>query len=166
MDLSADHQLRAAVQTARSWGVPLSVFLGEPTPVVTLHQYDAGGLLLRSETTGPIWTDADRAAAMALAAYEADLCPGCGHPLRETTDPAAEEALYAELAARCHRCTVLGQIRDRVGAEKREQPQALHLRVRDRRLQVPEGYLPGAVVHDPTGEGQQGGTSEDHGADG
>lgn len=34
---------------------------------------------------GPKWTDEDRGYSLALLAYEASLCEGCGLPLSETT---------------------------------------------------------------------------------
>lgn len=34
---------------------------------------------------GKRWTDKDRAFALALTAYESDLCRGCGQPMSRTT---------------------------------------------------------------------------------
>lgn len=50
-----------------------------------------------------LWTDDDRAWALALLQVEAETCAGCGQPLGETTDPALEEAWRAEVI-RCHAC--------------------------------------------------------------
>ncbi len=50
------------------------------------------------------WTDEDRDLALALADYEADLCPGCRHPLSETTKPENEDRYKAGRALLCHRC--------------------------------------------------------------
>lgn len=51
----------------------------------------------------PLWTDDDRDWAMALLAYEADQCPGCGQSRAETTLPENEDA-YTAAAIRCHGC--------------------------------------------------------------
>lgn len=51
--------------------MPLSVLRGERSPAEK-------------------WTEADSDLAVALQAYEDDLCPGCGFPLSETTDPRAD----------------------------------------------------------------------------
>lgn len=55
----------------------------------------------------PLWTDDDREWAMALLAYEADLCE-CGQPRSESTDPASEGAYRAE-PLRCHACSVIAR---------------------------------------------------------
>ena len=111
MDLGADPALRTAIEAARAWGVPLSRFLGrEPA---TRHEYDLGGRLVRS-VSEPEWTADDREAAMALLAYEADLCPGCRQPLAETTLAENEERYVASVAARCHRCTAVAIVQDKV----------------------------------------------------
>ncbi|WP_261994319.1 hypothetical protein [Streptomyces sp. t39] len=51
----------------------------------------------------PLWTDEDRAWALALADVERDVCPDCGHPWSETSRPEAEGTYRAELL-RCHAC--------------------------------------------------------------
>jgi hypothetical protein len=53
-----------------------------------------------------LWTEEDRGWAMALHAEEASACPGCGHPLEESSDPRAEEERRYEVTrVRCHACT-------------------------------------------------------------
>lgn len=52
----------------------------------------------------PLWTDEDRAWALALHAEEAEECPGCGLPMDETRSPDAEGE-YVATRARCHACT-------------------------------------------------------------
>lgn len=99
--VDSDPGLRHALETARAWGVRPSEFLGRA--VVTTHDHDAAGRLVRSTSAG--WTDEDRGLAMALANYEAGLCSGCHAPLSETTAPEAEDGYTAGLAIRCHRCT-------------------------------------------------------------
>lgn len=56
----------------------------------------------------PLWTDSDRAWALALIAVEDDTCRGCGQPLSTSTAPEAEDAWVAEVI-RCHACTAAGQ---------------------------------------------------------
>ncbi|MFJ2863678.1 hypothetical protein [Kitasatospora sp. NPDC087314] len=56
----------------------------------------------------PLWTDSDRAWALALLTVEEDTCRGCGQPLTESTDADAENAWTAEVI-RCHACTTAHQ---------------------------------------------------------
>ncbi|MFB7671682.1 hypothetical protein ACFC26_09715 [Kitasatospora purpeofusca] len=51
----------------------------------------------------PLWTDDDRAWALALLAVEAETCSGCGHPLTDALASDQEEAWRAEIL-RCHAC--------------------------------------------------------------
>ena len=103
-----DPGLRHALETARAWGVRPSEFLGDH--VVTTHEHDPAGRLVR--TTTPGWTATDRDLALALGDYEAGLCGGCGHPLSETTAADAEDQYEAGLAVRCHRCTASARAGD------------------------------------------------------
>ncbi len=81
-------------------------FCGWEPRVTTTYEYDPGGRLVRSVTTTEAeWDDTGRAAALALRAYEADLCPGCKQPLTETAAHANMGRYAADLAIRCHRCT-------------------------------------------------------------
>ncbi|MDX2731177.1 hypothetical protein [Streptomyces sp. PA03-2a] len=50
-----------------------------------------------------MWTEEDRAWALALAEVEADTCPDCGEPWSEVTDPKNEFAYEANLVM-CHAC--------------------------------------------------------------
>ncbi|MFD0405023.1 hypothetical protein [Kitasatospora sp. NPDC127116] len=52
----------------------------------------------------PLWTDSDRAWALALLAVEDETCRGCGQPIGEATSPDTEGRWEAELI-RCHPCT-------------------------------------------------------------
>lgn len=70
--------------------MPLSVFRGQRRP---------------SET----WTHHDRVLALALAAYEADLCSGCGQPMTESMDPDNERGYVAPPPHRCHACTAVAE---------------------------------------------------------
>lgn len=47
----------------------------------------------------------DRAEAIAFVLEDAAVCPGCGHPLDETTEPGAEGA-YTVSEALCAGCQV------------------------------------------------------------
>ena len=73
--------------------------MGEP--VVTTYHYN-NGRLVRTEIVQ--WTDEDRDAALALRNYEAGLCPGCNHPLEETTKPEHQDAYRPDEPIRCHYC--------------------------------------------------------------
>lgn len=53
----------------------------------------------------PLFTEEDRAWALALAEVEADTCPDCGQPWSEATDPKNEEQYKAELIL-CHACAM------------------------------------------------------------
>lgn len=68
----------------------------------------------------PLWTDSDRAWALALALVEEQACRGCGQPLGESTDPDLEEAWVAEVI-RCHACTTAGHAGERFHAEGGDQ---------------------------------------------
>jgi hypothetical protein len=82
-----DDPLRVLLQAARRWQIPPTVFLRQRT--VNTRE----------------WTDADTAYAMALEDYEAGLCPGCNHPLAETTQQYHADAYRPGEQIRCHYCT-------------------------------------------------------------
>lgn len=109
---------RAVIQAARSWGVPPSVFMGEGSGTVTTYEYDVSGRLVRAVSAPPTWSADDQDAALDLLAYEANLCPGCRHPLDETTRPEHEYAYRAEEAIRCHRCTASQRAGEHYGANE------------------------------------------------
>jgi hypothetical protein len=99
--VSSDPGFRRLVQTARAWGVPPTIFLGRKR--VTTYYHDGALRQVRAEADAE-WTDEDRDLALALAAYEADLCPGCHQPLSETTNPENEDRYKTGRALLCHRC--------------------------------------------------------------
>lgn len=74
------------MQAARAWGVPRSVFLS--------------------------WTEDDREWALALLAYEADLCV-CGQPRSESMNPSAEFGTYRADRLRCHACAEIARASER-----------------------------------------------------
>lgn len=59
-----------------------------------------------------LWLDEDRQWAIALLAYEADLCSGCGHPRSESTE-AHNEFAYRGSAIRCHACATVARSSER-----------------------------------------------------
>lgn len=126
--VAADPELRRVLAAARSWGVRPSVFMG--ASVRTVHEYDGGRLACSIEDG---WDGEDVELALALADYEANACPGCGHDLNETTDPANEEQYDARIQARCHRCTALAIAQAQV--QHKPHPSALlmsaHLKPRE-----------------------------------
>ncbi len=66
-------------------------------------------MFLGAPLPGPgqvLWTDEDRAFALALLAVEAELCSGCGLPRSQTTDPAMQDEYTAD-AIRCHCCAAV-----------------------------------------------------------
>jgi methionyl-tRNA synthetase len=63
---------------------------------------------------------------LALQAYEAACCGGCGAFLPDTTAAEAEDTFRVQ-AARCHRCTAIAQEAD--GYKDNPHPQALHYHV-------------------------------------
>jgi hypothetical protein len=74
------------------------------------------------------WDEKERAWALALLDVEADVCPGCGHPLSETTDPDAEGGYEVEEPTRCHACTPLGKAHE----VYKDHPPGLHFVVKRR----------------------------------
>lgn len=81
----------------------------EPTRV-TRYDYDEDGRLAAAVTeVDAEWDDESRGMALALAEYEAGLCPSCRRPLIETTDKRHEDRYIAEPAVRCHCCTATEQ---------------------------------------------------------
>jgi hypothetical protein len=68
--------------------VPRSLFLGRPLP----------------GPGEPLWTEDDRAWALALLQVEAEACTGCGQILADSTNPDSEGRWTAEVL-RCHACT-------------------------------------------------------------
>lgn len=69
----------------RALGISPRRFDGWEPRRYTTVAYDAEGRLSATVTTvEPEWDDEDRALLYALEDYEADLCPGCGHPMSES----------------------------------------------------------------------------------
>ena len=141
-DLAADDALRRALQVARAWGVSPGRFLGREPARRTVYHYGPDGRLLAATTEhDPEWTPRDRELALALAAYEAQCCPGCGHHLAETTRPEAEDEYLPGEAIRCHRCTAVHQTA--ALTKDAPHPQALRYSVRYRpALADPDGTEP------------------------
>lgn len=63
---------------------------------------------------GERWTEHDTSTAVALTLHEASLCPGCGHPLGESTsteaDPGNRDGAWwyeAPKPVQCHACAAV-----------------------------------------------------------
>lgn len=82
----ASRAFRDRVDFACSHGIPLSVFDGRPVG-----------------PGDPVWTPEDQAVALVWQEEQAMRCPGCGHPLDETTDDRHVTAWHAQ-AVVCHAC--------------------------------------------------------------
>jgi hypothetical protein len=96
----------------------------EPAEVAE-HEYDAAGRLVRSVTRRePEWDDDQRALLLGLAAYEEQVCAGCGGWLPDTTDRDADDGYTVDAPTRCHRCTAIGHAAKRYADA--DQPQALY----------------------------------------
>lgn len=103
--LRADPLERAVLRAARSWGVPPTRFMGRGARLdLTVTERDQAGRPVRYVDARPEWTDDDRALALAIEAYEREICDGCGFPLQDTTDPLNEGRFVATGAIRCHGC--------------------------------------------------------------
>lgn len=80
----------------------------------TVYTFDDDGRPLTAVTTVEAeWDEQSRGYALALGDYEAGLCPGCRHPLAETTDARHEDRYIPGVAIRCHMCTARGQASQR-----------------------------------------------------
>lgn len=55
---------------------------------------------------------------LALDAYEASVCDGCGGYLPETTAAEADEGYTVGTPIRCHRCTAIAQKAEAYGETK------------------------------------------------
>jgi hypothetical protein len=122
-----DPALRAVLETARTWGVSPSRFMGREPHVTVVPLQDGGWRHVRE----PEWTDEDRDMALALAAYESDLCPGCRHPLSETTRPEREELYVPAQPIRCWRCTAASIAGDAYAEERHASALLLQVDLRD-----------------------------------
>jgi hypothetical protein len=128
VDLVSNPGLRAELAAARAWGVSWRRFSGWEPATTTTFEYDDAGRLAKSVTTvEPEWDGAERDTALALAAYEADLCPGCHRPMSETTARENQKAYVAGAPIRCHCCTASQRAAE--DYEKSPQPQALFIPV-------------------------------------
>jgi hypothetical protein len=78
------------------------------------------------------WDDEQQDWMLALALAEGDECPGCHGRLSETTLPENDGKYLPDDPTRCHRCTAIGIGADQIRGQKKPQPQALFLNVRER----------------------------------
>lgn len=114
--ISGDSAARSELETARAWGVTPSVFAGRPV---------AEG--------EPLWLETDRALALALAAIEADACPGCGQPRTESMQPHAAYA-YKAAALRCHGCAAI-----RTETARIDDPAGIYMHVKRKKREADRG---------------------------
>lgn len=71
------------------------------------------------------WSDLEQDKMLALAHYEALLCPLCGGPMSVCTDPANEGKFKTDPPTRCHKTTSAAAARD--DFDQRKHSQALLL---------------------------------------
>jgi len=72
----------------------------------------------------PLWTEEDRAFALALLVHESEQCSGCGRPRGETTDPKMD-GMYRAVAMRCHGCAAVA----RASKNNDHEPEGLYFTV-------------------------------------
>lgn len=129
MDLINEPGTLAELRAARAWGVSWSRWCGTRPTTTTTYEYDDQGRVVRTvAVSDPDWTDLDRRAALALHAYEQDLCSGCGQPLSETTKPERDGQYLPLAAVRCHFCTAAEM--GRAAYQDNSHAAALHVPVR------------------------------------
>jgi len=75
-----------------------------------------------------LWTDDDRAWAIALLVVEDEVCRGCGQPVTESTDPELEE-LWAAEVVRCHACAAAGRHMEAWQRSPGVDPHGAHARI-------------------------------------
>lgn len=99
------------------------MFLGRvPAERHITRVYDSGRVTVTEVEREPLWTDDDRAWAVALLVEEAEECSGCGVPISEAHDPTREftedETAYywSSPAVMCNACAA----RDRAARKARE----------------------------------------------
>lgn len=76
-----------------------------------------------SSVTESEWSPLEQDRMVALAQYEAWLCPKCGGPLSECTDPKNEGKYKTEPPTRCHKTTA--QLMATEDFDKRKYAEAL-----------------------------------------
>ena len=70
---------------------------------VTTYTHEGGRVV--SSRPEPEWDEREQDLMLALAEYEAGLCPKCGRPLSVCTDPANEFKFRTSDPVRCHATT-------------------------------------------------------------
>jgi hypothetical protein len=79
----------------------------------TLHHYDDDGRLVRSvEWIESEWDEQQRGWMLALSAYEASRCQGCGGDVTETFDINNTFAYYVDAPHVCHACAAIERAMD------------------------------------------------------
>lgn len=88
----------------------LKRFCGWVPAMVTEHEYDDRGRVIRSVTRSEVeWDDGQRMWMLALAHYEASLCRKCGHDLHDTTSGDDTVMWLAETPIECASCSALAR---------------------------------------------------------
>lgn len=88
-------------------GIPPSQLDGREPQVTTVYEYRFGRLARSVTTSEPRWTEQDRAEMLALSVYRAELCPGCGQPLAESTAHYEVGPEYETHRTTCRACAAL-----------------------------------------------------------
>lgn len=78
---------------------------------------------METTVTEPEWDDVQRDHMLALAAYEATLCPICGGPADECQSPEAEGRFKGVPPTRCHRTDAI--VRYQENTDEYPRPKAL-----------------------------------------
>lgn len=87
---------------------------------MTEYEYDDAGRLVRSVTaTEPEWDEQERAWMLALASYEAALCPNCGRPVSVCSDPNSENLWRSDAPTRCFAATAVLRSQERYSDPKK-----------------------------------------------
>lgn len=75
--------------------------------ISTTYEYDNAGRVIASYAS-PAWTSEDHDLMIALAEYEATLCPGCGHPKDWAWHPGlASEGWFDQHEFTCQACATM-----------------------------------------------------------
>lgn len=83
---------------------------------VTTYTHVAGVLV--SSVAESEWSPLEQDRMLALAQYEASLCPMCGGPISECTDQENEGRFKVDPPTRCHRKTAQIMAMDDLGQRK------------------------------------------------
>ena len=98
------------------------MFDGRQPVVTTEYEYE-DGLLVRSFTVSePVWTEQDRAEALALQLYRDGLCPHCRFPVAETTAHYSEGPEYDATHKTCRACAAFSEAKRAANEGSKDSP--------------------------------------------